>query len=768
MKKFILYTIIFLSLFVGTATCVIANGYSNYIEQENNSTTAITEDSPLTSLASSVLNSENYSGNISISDSENSTDLNGTFSYINNGELSFQLTLSGSIYNTKIETDVRYIEEQIFIEFNNKKFMLTTNDLLSALNGVISSINTTADSSLPTIDMNYAQSLLSNITTSQLGNGYLIQAKLPNICDIYITADNNYIPSQILVTNLSIDNKQFTINIKGYQTLVQIEKPVKNEFLNINPVLSYISPAINTITQGNLCVAGTVDINGTAIQTKAYYINNNLIIGEFSYNNLCAQFQIKDGFLYIKLYNNVFKLTFQDITELINKYIPKTFTTEPTTSNDILNKLNIIPTIENDKFTKIDATYDNLSLSLEIGKTIYIPEEISSANYLNKNDIIALIDGFKNIISNEYSLDLALNYNNIDIFGNAYLKINDQFSSIKSLYFSGKILNIDTTIIYGETESYIKIQNNKIKLQNTSLTKIIEILSAEISNINGSTITLPTTIDVSILNNLHINGRTITYEDQNISAKIISYVNSYKLTASMKNAQLTATIYPSDNCYARIIKNINTAEYKSFDNTPDLLSALLNTINKNELNISGNIDIKILDMTYKNISVDIKTNKSTGKIVIKLDNLPTDSILTYLSNTYYKNQKSVITIQNNKVSIYTTVILRATNKTVCIANKTVELSEFGLDNLYDILSVRKPIINKLKGNSSGGSGHFTNLTTDCLDIYKNYATIDLSQIMPNENINLNVQFNYTNEIKTAMLLCNINDLITFKINLDLY
>ena len=767
MKKFILYAIIFLSLFVGTATCVVANGYSNYIKQDNNTTTSTTEESPLTTLASNILSSENYSGCISITDNTNTTRLNGTFSYVNNGKISFQLTLDGEVYNTEIQTDVKYIDEQIFIDFNNKKVMLNTTDLISALNGVISSINTSANSSIPTIDMNYAQSLLSNITTSQLGQGYLIQAKLPNLCDIYITTDNNYIPSQILITNLYVDNNYFTINIKGQQSLATIQSVDKSEYLNIGPTLSYISPIINTLTQGDLCVAGTIDLNGIKINTKAYFIDNNVVIGELKYNNLSANFQIKDGYFYIKLYNNVFKLTLQDVIDLINKYIPKTFDQQPNLADEIFKDFKFSLTLNNDKISKINATYDNLSISVEIGKTIYKPELISSNKYLDKNDIILLIDGFKNIFAIEYSLDLSLDYNNINIYGNTYLKLNEQLSSLKALYFSGKILNIDTTIVYNETETFINIANNKIKLQNASILKVIEIISNELSKTSGTTVNLPTSIDISILNNITLNGRTITYNNNTTSAKLISYGNTFKLTANTTNTQITANIYPNDNCYARILKTINTTEYKSFDNTPELLSALLNTLNENEHHFSGNIDIKILDMSYKNISVDIKANKLTGKIVITLDNLPTDSILTYLSNTYYKNQKSVITIQNNQISIYTTVTLRATNKTVCITNKTITLEEFNVDNLYDILSMRKSIINKLKDNSSDKSGHLTNLTTDFIDVYKQYATVDLSKLMGNEDINLNVQFNYSSKITAAILNLNINKLLSINVNLQL-
>ena len=85
MKKFIICTIIFLSVFLGTATCVVVNGYNSYQQNKDNHISTLNKNpnsSVLTSLASNVLSLEEFSGEFTLKDNK-SINLSGTFAIEN-------------------------------------------------------------------------------------------------------------------------------------------------------------------------------------------------------------------------------------------------------------------------------------------------------------------------------------------------------------------------------------------------------------------------------------------------------------------------------------------------------------------------------------------------------------------------------------------------------------------------------------------------------------------------------------------------------------
>lgn len=765
MKKFLLYLIIFVSLFVGTATCVVVNGYSEYQKKlaETPAIEVAAENTVLTSLASNILNSESYSGQISFTDNLNKTDLSGTFSYINKDGISAQIKLNGHVNAFKINADIILLNNQIYLEFNGSKFKLSTNDIMLAVNAVISSINTGAGSDLSEIDTSALTSLLSDIVTTEYGSHYIITATIPNLCSIYIKTNTEYIPNQILVNNINLGGAIYTLNITASQNKVDINPVETNNYFNISPALNYISPVINTFTQGNLSLGGTLDINGTKINIRAYYNSKTkLISGNIKYGELKLDYQFDGKYIYINLYSNIYKFTIDEVIDLINDLNLTQNSTELNISN-LLENININPTVKNDKLTACVVSYKTITFDFEIGKTLYIPTPFNTEDCQSATDLKNLITSYKNIISTNYSIDLALTYNDISINGRAYIGIDNNFKGINSIAFEGKINNFDTMIAYTPTTSYLKLGENKIKLENSALKEVLNTLF-EMLGKNGTAISNTLDLDISLLNNITLDGRKITFSKDNINIQLNSHQNSYRLTANIDGVHFSLNLLPNSTTYSYIVKNINANDFKSFDEIPNLLNAIKNTLNLKTMHYSGNIDIKILGITYKNIGVDININQNINCYEIVLSNLPTDSIVTYLKTSCYKDQTSKITIQNNNVSIYTTVTHRLTNKTTCITNKTISIDDFSLDNLYDIMSMKKSIINKLK-NSSNASSFSSNLTTDVINVYKNSTTANLTNLAPSLFNDLSVEFCYDKTITQAKLSLNIKDV--FNVNITL-
>ena len=766
MKKFLLYFIVFISLFLGSATCVIVNGYSNYQKQlsENPQIGSGAENTILTSLASNVLNSECYSGNIEFNDNKNSTAISGNFSYINNNGISAQINLTGSVNNFKFNSSIILLKNQLYLEFNGSKFTLNTNDILTALNAVISSVNSGSGSELSEIDPSALTSLLGDIKTTEYGSEHIITANIPNICNIYIKTNSEYIPNQILVTNLSFGTSTYTLNITATQKKVEITDVNHEDFINISPAIDYIAPILNTCTQGNLSMSGTLDIAGTILNIRTYYNNTTkLLSGHLTLGELILYYQFDGKYVYIDLYSNKFKFTIDEIGELLN--ILGLSTNKQLDVNEIIKQIEITPTIKSDKLTACAISYQNTTFDFTIGKTLYIPKTFSTEDCGTIKDLKNLITSYKNAISNNYSLDIALKYNSIEVSGKVYVNIENSFGSINQICFDGKINNYHTLIIYNPTTTYIKLGNNKIKLQNTALKDVVNSVF-ELINQNGTAISSSLDINLTLLNNITISGKKITFSKDNINISITSYQKSYELNANIDGVMAAATIYPNSTSYQYIKNKINPDEYKSFDNAPNLINALKNTLKDNLIQYYGNISIKILDFEYQNIGVDLKIDQSIGKITITLSNLPTDGILTNLRSSCYKNHTSQITIYNGNVSIYTTVTHRVTNKTACLANKTIPINSFGLDNLYDIFAMRKTIINTIK--SSESSDFSSNLTTDAIEIYKNSTVVNLLNIAPKFFSDMSIEFCYDQKINQATFICNLKSVLSVKFNLYKY
>lgn len=761
MKKLTLYLIIFISLFVGTATCVVVNGYHNYTkEQLNQSKTEVTaENTALTQLASNVLNTEFYSGSIEFSDSTKSTLVSGTFSYINSNELQAEIHLTGKFNNIPITASVALIDEYVYIDYNNTKIKLKTSDFLKSVNDVISVINTSTNSELAEIDTSALTSLISNITTTTYGSGYIINANIPNLCDIYIKTDSNYIPEQILASNIVFGNNTYSLNIIAKQQKSEIN--IENDsYLDATPALNYAAPLINTLNQGNLSISGTLNISGTEAKLRAYIPKEkNTIIGYIEFLGFKINYQIENNFVIIDLYGNIYKTTTSNLVNLIQDILPnKTGTTSLT---NIISSTNISATIENNLITNCFIDMSGTTIDISIGKTLIMPAQIDDSSARDLNELKSLIENLLPLVSSTYSADVAINTENININGKLYAEIDFKSTAINTLAFEGKINNLNTIVVYTSTATYINVDNNKIRLSNTALCQIITTLS-ELTGGDISSVAEKIKIDSALLKNISLDHKSIELKLNDNSLKLT--INPATVTLDLNTTNLNASfiITPNSTAYKYINKLVNDEEFKSFDNTPTLINALKNTLKQDNISFSGSINIDILGLTYKNIGVDILSNQS-GNTQIVLSNLPTDSIITYLSNINFKDQTSTITIDNNFVTIYTTVTHRVTNKVTCIFNKTIPIQEFSLDNLYEIMSMRKSIIEKLK---SGNTTEFSsNLSTDCVDILNSSTRIDLSRLAPNLFNELLAEFNYSTRIDSATLIINIQDKLNIKLQL---
>lgn len=767
MKKFLLYLTLFISVFIGVTSCVVVNGYNNYLKAKNetdNTTTTTDDNTVLTSIASRVMNSTNYIGTISLTDTEGNTTVAGDFNYVNADSMSVEINLNGNLNNYNFNLNAYLIAGKIYINLNDIKLCVSTDDLTSALKEVMEVINQNAGIT-SSFDINNAQDLLSNITTTEFENGYCVTAKIPELCDIYVVTNSEYLPSQIIVTNLKLNENKYTLKIYGETTEKNISPINLNEYFEIGKLCSYIKPAINTFNISNLGISGTIELNGSKITINAIKTSNNNLIGKLNYNNLDVNFELKDGYGLVS-YNNIkLKFNYSEINELLNLFVDTNTVSGSTINiNDLLSNLTIDTTIKNEKITNIVINHKTLTLYLSFAKSFKTYNPISEDGALSVTDVKNTVYYFSNLYTNKFSVNISANIKNVPAYGRLYIETATDYSKITSIVFDGYINNLPAYINFNDKLCLVNINNNKVKLQNASVLKLLDTIKSLVPQFDFSSINNEFNLE-SIIENVKLNNNVIEYSDGKLSAKLISYNTEFKLTIATEYGKISATILPNETCYNKQLTNDVINDYNNFDELPSLINATINTLNQDTIQFSGNINIKLKDFNYRNIGISILRIKNTGEVKITLSNLPTDFILTYVNPIYYKNQKCVLTILNNKISIYTTIEHRITGRITTICNKTINASELSVNNLYDIISMRKSII-KIMDTTSANEKFNTNLSTDLIKVYNDYSTINLKTIASNVFTNATIQFNYDTKIKSIIANLCIKNFIYINISLS--
>lgn len=771
MKKFLIYLTIFVAVFLGTATCIVVNGYNSYQTNKNNEIKA-SDNNPnstvLTNLASNVLNAEQFGGIFNLSDNE-TINIDGTFAIQNKNTQIIDITLKGNCGTFDINADIQYFNNYIYINFNDTKIKLSAEDISTSLEAIelaISSISDTVESSssskLPELDTDYLMQFLDKIVTTETPNGTLIQLSIPDLCSLYLMADNNNLPTQILVNNISVGSNSFTLNIQCDSAIIP-STINPDEYMIVTPILEYIKPTLLTLNENSLGISGQIDINGNMLFIDATLKNKNKLSGKINFSNITANFEFKNDYLLVEIYKKVFKITLDDIPQLLNNlnssevYTAKSTTTQKTQPN-------LTPTIKNGKLTRLDIKSDQIMASFDFGKSYFDAISIDETNTKSLNDLISTINNFKSIIANEYSLNISFTQNNISIDGNIY--VAHENLKLTKLYFSGSILNTHTTIIYEDLCAYINIDGLKFKLSNQSIENIFNIAISAItkdqSNINQ--INLSSLDALNIINDIDFSPRQISFNSNNISAKITAYTGFFKAQVIASDITINSTINVS-SAYKSIAKNIDKNTFKDYSELSDLLSATINTLNNNQIHYKGSVNLDLFDTNVKNIGIDVEIFKNEKRVEIKLTNLPNNSILTYLSSIYYVGQNCHLTITENYVHIYTTTIVRLTGREVVVANKTVPLNEFSVANLYDIMCLRKVYIDMLSSSASGNSTPSINFTTDMLDINNNETILTLTKFVESFASELTVKIQHINSIEKVSAFLNIHEYIKFEINL---
>ena len=770
MKKFLIYLTIFVAVFLGTATCIVANGYNAYLQNDNNQLNK-TKNNPnstvLTSMASNVLSSEQFGGTFNLTDN-NKIDLDGSFAIENKNGQVIDVSLKGMCGNFYVDADVQYLNNFIYIDLNNTKIKLSTEDISSgiealklATSALTNTIETSSSSELPELDTDYLMQFLDKIKTTETETGMMIELAIPDLCNLYILTNKDSLPTQILINNVVVGSSVFTLNVSCNNT----QKPEAintSEYISISPVIEYIEPALLALQEDSLGISGQIEIGGNMLFIDATLKNKTKLSGKISFSNLTANFELKNDYLLVEFYGKVFKITIEDLKQLLEKINPTTL--QGNVSQASIDFPNITPTISDGKLSRIEIQNNQIIASFDIGKSYFDSISIKETNTKSLTELVSALENFKSIVSNEYSLNISFEQNDISMNGNVYLTQNDL--SVEKFYFSGKILDVPTTIIYENDYAYININNLKFKLSSKSLESVLNIVISTIKpqSQTESSLDISSLANINIINNIDFSARKLSFNSNNINAEITSYPNFYKANITSNDITINSTIYTSDT-YKSIAKNLDKSEYKDYSEISALAAATMKTLEESYVHYSGKISIDLFNINIKNIGLEVEIFKNEKRIEVKLTNLPNNAILTYLSSIYYVGQNCHLTITENHVRIYTTTVVRLTGREVVVANKTIPISEFSIANLYDIMSLRKIYLKAIEKSAIGAPAPKVELSTDMLDIYQNETILTLTKFVENFASSLTITIQHVNTIESVS--ANLNIFSFIKINVSL-
>ena len=227
--------------------------------------------------------------------------------------------------------------------------------------------------------------------------------------------------------------------------------------------------------------------------------------------------------------------------------------------------------------------------------------------------------------------------------------------------------------------------------------------------------------------------------------------------------------------YKHYISEFNPEYYTDFSDIPSTTSALVNALKQGKT-MSGNIRLtldKILfvntDIVIMDIGITVKSIYKNGNLgfEINLTNLPTNSLITDLSNGKYSNHQSLIQIAGNSIRIRRAAIEKASGKTIIAVDKKINITELSTINLYDILGIKKSIVSKFNSGSAGNDVNFDAIL-DGIKTTDSGLSINLSKALKGTNFN---RFNVSlitngSKLSSVHLNAQISKVLGIKLTLE--
>ena len=571
----------------------------------------------------------------------------------------------------------------------------------------------------------------------------------------------------------NLNLKTFNISTKNSISLNEITNKLitlTNSFSNLNDMMNFSYDSLNNLSNYVIPTLKLIlDNNGYTgnINLLGYNFDITILVNTIkniyitlSHENYTIKVIIKDSTVTISFLDNVISDSLENFISLISKYnILNSNAIDIKISENRINigENSVIEfNVDNNTFSTISLNINDYNLFLDKTENLKTFTIYTSSSSLKASDFDKTISLFNNYTKSlsKFSFDLNMSIGKNKISAKTYLNLDDFI--VKEIFLNGKINNEDATIISQNNDCYISFLNNNIKLSRIDSNEFSKILTNKLnlSNLDDGF------SSQQIINLLKENLKTlkITKEkctitlQNNITVNIT--LNSNEPTIQIDNltigntkCALKITVKSNNELYKSIKDDVNFDDYTDIGSPDKFINAIVNTLS-NEIKLSGNININLLNINLSNIKIDANFALKNGKIEakIKLSNIPTFASVTDVNAILYKYQYTNIEIYGEYIRIHRYAVRRINNKEDLKTSSVYKLKNLTSNVLVDIFGFDNTIMKTVNSTSSNIDQNEI-FTLNNLKILEDNLSLSLETSKINNNLsdfNIVVKYNESN------------------------
>lgn len=730
-KKIGLYSLLFVMVTLSTAAVIVFLNRQPNVNLVKKPTTQ--EDMTITNIMNATMSLDNYRATLEAQSSDKDIDLSGYISVLDlTGVPSADIYISGKFLDQPITIRAKYKNEWIYASINNFGLKIKSGDVAEIFE-IVSTL-LTKDSSGDGFSLDSILSSLENMKVDKKQDSYNVSLKMPNIGDISLVADKDYIPSIIKSENITVLGKNINFSLNGKRGAagsVSLTSSEQKDYIDLSSSKEMIIGIANTLGGSPMVVEGSVNVFGQNADLSFIMDKNANIYGTLSLNNINVEIYYYNKELFIDACGTKIRCDLDDVFDILAPYFKLDL-------NELLKQFNISKNtlcvagmdfnfdVKNNYISGVQFSHKLVSGSLTVSNTLPVmvnaPTGYESA--LTSSEVVNVLNKYAYLLEeNEFSFAINGNFGAAKLNLNGYLTRSDD--KLGRIYIGDRINSLPIHFWNVNNMSYLLADGLKVKFNNTfssnmlnyvsdkfglempDLNQIVEILSKMVQSLDvqkdgkicatlegGLVVELEEKADCVFLK---IDGNYLN-EEVNIS---ISLYN---------NSSLNKTLYYS-------LMPSGYTDMSSYDN---LAQSAINTLTNSHNVFVGNVSIKALDIIKINIGIKLETWFVNNKFEFKLtlDNLPTTEIFTDAALCKYKSQKSVLTYKDGKLHLVRTA-KTISNKEVVRLDRNYTLKDISMNMLIDILGLggwmEDTIKDMFNGIGQGGGTTFSPNTLFALE-----------------------------------------------------
>ena len=796
-KRLIFNISLMILAFCATASIVVYSKYYDYSKEANtpsdstttNTSTESEESKLLNNLVSTLMSADSLSGTVIINGSGN-TNVEGQIYYDTTNSTSLYTKIGGKYKSNNINLTAGLINDDLYVNYSGVKFKINTTNAFNVVTELLGGVTDGDFSSMFNLDT--LKKLMSDMKITDGSNGgKIITINLPNITSLTIETNKSGFPTVIRSGVVSVGAERITATILLSQKAKPMPSITTTGYTNFEVdqnTTRLITTFMNIINDGGISLSGSLEVNDSSVGiincTIAKDLSTKVIL---TFNSINVEFYyIKNNF-YLNALGNKLKLSFSDAIKYINSVFgtnaststPKITMVNSTTIDVLNNKIAL--SVKDDKLINISVAGGNYSVNLNAVPTT---ESISfdNSNY-SSISVRSLATLSKNIINaskqNQMAIEFAGSIGGMNANANGYIQFTNDYT-INQLCLIGDIKDNRFAIYFKDGYYYLNSGSALTKFSTSAVDEFISYFSSIYGTTEFDANELINTIEKLKLSAELKSENQIEFNTTYGKVKANIYNDSIKVSTTgltIGNSKFTGNLklILNSTYYKHYISEFNPEYYTDFSDITSTTSALVNALKQGKT-MSGNIRLtldKILfvntDIVIMDIGITVKSIYKNGNLgfEINLTNLPTNSLITDLSNGKYSNHQSLIQIAGNSIRIRRAAIEKASGKTIIAVDKKINITELSTINLYDILGIKKSIVSKFNSGSTGNDVNFDAIL-DGIKTTDSGLSINLSKALKGTNFN---RFNVSlitngSKLSSAHLNAQISKVLGIKLTLE--